>query len=258
MSAYDHGLTTGDGVFETVKLVDGRPFALSRHLRRLARSAESLELPPPDGEGIRRGVSELLEANVVPPRARLRITLTGGSGPLGSGRGDAGPTVILALAPMDPVGESCDVAVAQWPRNERGALAGVKSTSYAENVLALARAKRQGAGEAIFANVAGDVCEGTGTNIFLVFDGELVTPPLHAGCLAGVTRELVLAWVGASERDIPVERLREAEEAFLTSTARDVQPIRAVDGWRLPSSPGPVTAKAMEIFAQRSDHESDP
>lgn len=258
VSVYDHGLTTGDGVFETVKVVDGRTFALSRHLARLAHSARGLELPEPDLDRVREGVVELLRAGDVPEVARLRVTYTGGVSPLGSDRGEAGPTLVLALAPMSPRAEACDVAVVPWPRNERGALAGLKTTSYAENVLALAYAKRRGAGEAVFANTVGNLCEATGSNIFLVRGGRLLTPPLAAGCLAGVSRGLVLEWVGGEEEDVPVGALAEAEEAFLTSTSRDVQPVRAVDGRALPAVPGPVTRKAMETFARRAAEDMDP
>lgn len=258
VSLYDHGLTTGDGVFETVKVTAGRTFALTRHLRRLARSAAGLELPAPDPDRVHAGISELLRANPAVSDARLRITLTGGVAPLGSQRGETGPTLILALAPLSPADESGDVATVPWPRNERGALAGVKSTSYAENVVALARAKRHGAGEAIFGNTVGNLCEGTGSNVFCAYGGRLVTPPLSAGCLAGVTRDLLLEWVGAAEDDIPVGALADADEAFLTSTGREVQPIRTVDGRELPATPGPATTKAMEVFAQRSRQDLDP
>lgn len=258
VSVYDHGFTTGDGVFESVKVVGGEPFALTRHLDRLARSAKELDLPAPDPGRIRDGVSELLADNPALTQARLRITLTGGVGPLGSQRGEAGPTLVMALAPLEHAEGSCDVAFVPWPRNEYGALAGVKSTSYAENVRALAYARRQGAGEAIFANIAGNLCEGTGANVFIVHEGRLMTPPLRAGCLAGVTRDLLVEWVGAAEVEVPAERLRDAEEAFLTSTARDVQPIRMVDGWPLGAVPGPHTAKAIEVFAQRSAEGVDP
>ena len=110
----------------------------------------------------------------------------------GSGRGDAKPTLVIALAPMDPWPESTKVAVVPWPRNERGALAGLKTTSYAENVVALAYAKRLGAGEALFADTRGRLSEGTGSNVFVVLGDRLVTPALTTGCLAGVTRALVL------------------------------------------------------------------
>ena len=96
--------------------------------------------------------------------------------------------------------------VVPWPRNELGALSGLKTTSYAENVRALAYAAERGGSEAIFANTAANLCEGTGTNIFVVAGGRLITPPLSAGCLAGVTRALVLEWVGAAEEDMPWRR----------------------------------------------------
>lgn len=258
VSVFDHGVTTGDGVFETIKVVHGRPFALTRHLRRLGESARGLGLPTPDEERLRKGVDELLRASPEMPAARLRITLTGGVSPLGSRRGDSGPALMLALAPLDPVAASGDIATVPWPRNERGALAGVKSTSYAENVIALAYAKDRGAGEAVFANTAGNVCEGTGTNIFVVLNGEAVTPPLSAGCLAGVTRGLVLEWCSSREGDLPMHTLTTAAEAFLTSTARDVQPVRTIDGRELPRCPGPVTRAAMDVFARRSSHDDDP
>ncbi len=94
--------------------------------------------------------------------------------------------------------------------------------------------------------------------MFLVTGGHLVTPPLSAGCLAGVTRGLVIEWCGAEERDVPLGALAEAEEAFLTSTMRDVQAIRSVDGKPLPDAPGPVTRKAADVFAQRAAENSDP
>jgi branched-chain amino acid aminotransferase len=145
-----------------------------------------------------------------------------------------------------------------WPRNEHSAIAGLKTTSYAENVLALSYAQQHGGGEAVFANVAGNLCEGAGTNVFVVTGGRLITPPLSAGCLAGVTRGLVIEWAGAAEENMPIGTLAAAEEAFLTGTTRDVQPIRRVDGVTLPGAPGPVTWKAADVFAARSAETVDP
>ena len=140
----DHGLTVGDGVFEAVKVVEGRPFALTRHLERLQRSAAGLGLPAPDLDAVRRGVGAVLEGEEL-PLGRLRITFTGGPAPLGSGRGDAPPTLVVVADAMKPQPETTAVVTVPWPRNERGALAGVKTTSYAENVVALARAAERGA-----------------------------------------------------------------------------------------------------------------
>ncbi len=256
LSPLDHGITVGNGVFETLKVVDGQPFALTRHLDRLARSADGLGLPKPDLERVRRAVSEVL-SGWDQPTGRLRITLTGGPAPMGSERGDQASTLVVGIADLAERPATTGLAVVPWPRNERGALAGLKSTSYAENVIALAYARERGASEALFANTVGNLCEGTGSNVFVVLGGRLVTPPLSAGCLAGVTRALVIEWCGAEEKDLPMSALNEVEEVFLTSTTRDVQAVDAVDGHVLPA-PGPVTADAMRTFAHRAAERLDP
>ncbi|MFD7067383.1 aminotransferase class IV [Streptomyces sp. NPDC059913] len=257
VSVLDHGLTVGDGIFETVKTVDGRPFALTRHLDRLVRSARGLGLPEPDLDTVRRACAEVVEANPM-PLGRLRITCTGGLSPLGSDRGAFGPTLVVALGEASRRPDTTAAITVPWTRNERGALAGLKSTSYAENVVALARAREHGASEALFANTAGRLCEGTGSNVFVVLDGQLHTPPLASGCLAGITRELVVEWTGAQETDLPLDVLERAEEIFLTSSLRDVQAVHRVDGRELPGTPGPVTAKAMRVFAERAADDLDP
>jgi branched-chain amino acid aminotransferase len=258
ISVFDHGLVTGDGVFETVKVVNGVPFALTRHLARLARSAAGLGLAAPDLEQIRIGAMAVIVASGKLELARMRITVTGGIAPLGSERGGSPLTAIVALAEAKAPAPWVDVVTVPWPRNEHGALSGLKTTSYGENVRALAYAGEHGGSEAIFPNTAGDLCEGTGTNVFVVSQGRLVTPLLSAGCLAGVTRALVIEWSGATEADMPLSALAEADEAFLTGTTRDVQPIRCVDGMPLAAAPGPVTRKAAEVFAMRSAETPDP
>lgn len=247
LSVMDHGLLVGDGVFESVRVVRGVPLALDRHLARLCRSAEGLGLRPPDLDVVRRGVEAVLDAGLPEP-GRLRVTVTSGPGPLGSGRGDAGVTVIVIGTALAPPPSSARVATVEWPRNERGALAGIKSTSYAENVVALAAARARGADEAIFANTRGELCEGTGSNVFVVRAGELLTPPLSSGCLAGVTREIVIELTGAREVALPLDALAAADEAFLTSTTRGVQPIASVDGAALAACPGPRTQAAAQAL----------
>jgi branched-chain amino acid aminotransferase len=251
ISVLDHGLTVGDGVFETLKTVDGKPFALDLHLDRLVRSARGLGLPDPDLHKVRRACAAVVEANPV-RLGRLRVTYTGGLSPLGSDRGDSGPSLVVALGEVAHRPDTTAVVTVPWTRNERGALTGLKTTSYAENVVALARAHRQGASEALFANTVGQLCEGTGSNVFVVVDGGLHTPPLASGCLAGITRHLVIEWTGAQETDLPLDVLRTADEIFLTSTLRDVQAVHRVDDRELPAAPGPVTAKAMRVFAERA------
>jgi branched-chain amino acid aminotransferase len=259
VSVFDHGLTVGDGVFETAKVIDGVPFALTRHLRRLERSAAGLGLAPPAGERVRDAVRAVIDANpdVVAAPARLRVTVTGGPAPLGSDRGDARPTLLVALAPMRRWDPTAKVVVAPWVRNERSATAGLKTTSYAENVLALAYARGRGAAEALLANSVGELCEGTGSNVFLVRDGRVVTPSLRSGCLAGVTRQLLLEWAPEIvETDLPMRDLDAADEVFLTSSTRDVQPVHAVDD--RPLEPGPVTARLAELFVTRAGADLDP
>ncbi|MGW0533816.1 aminotransferase class IV [Streptomyces sp. NPDC003032] len=257
VSVFDHGLTVGDGVFETVKSAEGRTFALTRHLARLARSARGLGLPEPDLDEVRRACAAVLQANPL-PLGRLRITYTGGLSPLGSDRGDQGTTLVVALGEAVRRPDSTAVITVPWTRNERGALTGLKTTSYAENVVALARAQEQGASEALFANTVGQLCEGTGSNVFVVLDGEILTPPVASGCLAGITRELAVEWTGARETDLPMDVLDRADEVFLTSTLRDVQGVHRVDGRQLPGAPGPVTTKAMRTFDERAGDDLDP
>src|SRR5260370_9002973 len=199
LSIFDHGLVVGDGVFETVKVPSGVPFALTRHLARLRASAEGLGLATPDTDQITAAVLALLEESGWPEQARVRITVTAGLSALGSERGESPLSVIVALGMLTERGPYCDVVTVPWPRNERSALAGLKTTSYAENVLALSYARDRGGGEAIFGNTVGNLCEGTGTNVFVVADGRLITPPLSPACLARVTRGLVIHSMRAPE-----------------------------------------------------------
>jgi branched-chain amino acid aminotransferase len=259
VSVLDHGFTVADGVFETLKVADGAAFALTRHVDRLERSAAAMGLPAPDRAQVVTAVHETVEVNapVLGALGRLRITYTAGDAPLGSDRGETGPTLVVAVSAMKPWPESAAVITVPWPRNERSPLAGVKSTSYAENVLALARAHDHGAGEALMPDTQGRLCEGTGSNVFLVLDGRLITPSLATGCLAGVTRDLVLEWSGAIEFDVPVSALEDAEEVFITSSTRDVQPVHRVDSRSL-AAPGPVTTAVREDFLRRAGADVDP
>lgn len=257
VSVLDHGLTVGDGIFETIKVTDGRTFALTRHLDRLTRSARGLGLPEPDLDEVRRACAAVIEADPM-SLGRLRITCTGGLSPLGSDRGDAGLTLVVALGETVRRPDTTAAVTVPWTRNERSAVAGLKTTSYAENVVALARAHAGGATEALFANTADRLCEGTGSNVFVVIDGELHTPPLASGCLAGITRALAVEWAGARESDLPMDVLERADEIFLTSTLRDVQAVHRIDGRELTDVPGPVTAKAMRIWDERAADDLDP
>ncbi|MFC7406128.1 aminotransferase class IV [Georgenia alba] len=257
--ADDHGLTVGDGVFEACELLDGVPFALTRHLDRLERSAAGLGIPVPDRQEVVRAVKEVAE-EWGPGLGRARILWTAGPGPLGSEAAWGPGTLVVAVG---PVGEPRPVRVAIVPftRNERGALAGLKTTSYGENAKALAWAKERGADEAVFANTRGELCEGTGTNVFVESDGMLLTPPLDSGCLAGVTRAVVMEWateegIDVREQAMPLEALKEAEHAALTSSTRGMVPIVAVDEREL--TPGPLTEAVADIYTRRHLETPDP
>ena len=252
----DHGLLVGDGVFETLKVTEQGAFAVRRHLDRLTRSAAALHLPPPDHEQIREAIDAVLDGRDF-PRGRLRITYTGGRGPLGSEAAYGPPTLIAAVVPAEAAPPCTSIVTAPWRRNERGALTGVKSISYAENVRALRYAAERNAGEAIFLNTAGNVCEGTGTNVFFVFGDTVVTPPLLSGPLAGITRELIMEWSPVDERELTLEEAKRADEVFLTSSMRDVQGIQQWDDQIL----GPersITEALAAIFAVRSRADLDP
>lgn len=265
VSAVDHGFTVGDGVFETCGVVDGRPFALTRHLARLDASAAGMGLPPADRDAVAAGIAEVLAA--APDAGRLRITLTAGAGPLGSGRDPGAATLVVAASPAAPP-EPARVARVPWVRNERSAVAGLKTTSYAENVVALAAAQRAGADEALLANTVGMLCEGTGTNVFVERGGELLTPPLSSGCLAGITRALVLEW--SAEAELPVREAAEGElpwsvldevtageaHLLLTGSVRTVVPVVALDG--APTAVGGLAAQVADLYARRAADDVDP
>jgi branched-chain amino acid aminotransferase len=259
VNVLDHGFTVADGVFETLKVTPAGAFALTRHLRRLASSSAALGLPQPDMDVVRAAVAEVVAANAADlgPLGRLRITYTAGVAPLGSDRGDAEPTLVVAVAAAPPWPETTTAVTVPWPRNERSPLAGVKSTSYAENVVALRYAHERGASEAVFANTTGELCEGTGTNVFVVVDGEVLTPPLASGCLGGITRELVLEWFGGREEALAASVLESADEVLLTSSTRDVHPVVRMDerSW---SSAGPVGRALRAAFAERVAEDVDP
>ena len=247
ISTFDHGLVVGDGAFETVLLFNGRPFALGRHLARLDASLSGLRLSTPDHSRIKDAIDAVLK-HVTYAQGRIRITVTGGHGPLGSGRYPSELSIVVATAELTESHESAVVEVVPWPRNERGALVGLKTISYAENAVALSYANERGADEAIFTNLAGNLCEGSGSNIFVVIDNEVVTPPLGAGCLAGITRGLVLEHSDAKERDIPIGDFHPGKigEAFLTSAIRGVESITKINGGEL--RVGPHTLKIKSDF----------
>ncbi|MDB6137091.1 MAG: branched-chain amino acid aminotransferase/4-amino-4-deoxychorismate lyase [Verrucomicrobiaceae bacterium] len=261
LSPLDHGFTVGDGVFETLTARQSQVFALARHWQRLAHACQTLGIPVPEMNLMRTALTAVMRANEL-TEARLRFTVTSGEGTPGSQPGNR-PATHIAMAtdlPSWPATEK--VITVPWTRNENGALAGLKCTSYAENIRALRAASAAGAGEAVWGNTQGDLCEGSGSNIFVVIEGVIVTPPLSSGCLAGVTRALVMeACLAAAlpfrEGLVTMREFGGVEEAFLTSSTRNVHVIAEIDGRSLKRAPGALTQRAANAFAEYASSVTD-
>jgi branched-chain amino acid aminotransferase len=230
----DDGLIRGDGVFEVVRVYDGVPFKLEEHLARLERSASNLRLPV-DVEVVRAEIHRLLaQAGPGAPHDSMRIVLTRG-----------GRRLLMTEA-MHALPERIRLASVTYAPTR--VLDGVKSLSYAANMLARRIAQEQDADDALLVTPHGRVLEAPTASIFWVKDGELLTPPLSEHILASITRAIVVSVTGAQEREATLEQLLAADEAFLASTIREVHPIAAIDG-RTFDRVGPVTASAGEAVA---------
>jgi branched-chain amino acid aminotransferase len=241
VSARDHGFLVGDGVFETLRVYAGEPFDLEEHLARLRESAAAMRLEP-SAHDLAQAARDVVETN--------GLTVTSGGGPAGLARGGGPPTVLVVAAPLTPWPPTSTAIVSHLRRDEHSPLAGVKTISLAESVVALSEARAAGADEALLLNFAGDVCEATTANVFAVRDGVPFTPSLDSGCLAGITREHVLA-LGGVERALSPQDLRTADEAFLTSSTREVQPLVAIDGSPVGDGrPGPVTRRLADAYSE--------
>jgi len=231
----DEGLLRGDGVFEVLRLYGGRPFALDEHLERIARSAAGIRLPA-DLDALRAEIAALLEqAGEVD--SLLRVVLTRG------GRR------IAIVEPLPPYPETARVRTIAFAPSR--ILDGLKTVSYAANMLAVRLAKEQGFDESLFVTPHGRVLEGTTWTLFYVRGGELLTPPLEERILQSITRRHVLEAAGGSERVTTLDELLGAEEAFIASTVREVLPIARIDDTDLPQAPGPVTQAARDALRAR-------
>ena len=254
--AMDQGWLTGCGVFETLGVWNGRPFALTRHLARLEQSAGRLKIPVPDADRLRAALVAVTAENRL-ENARVRITLTAGAADRG-----VLPQVLVSACAVTPPADEIALVTVPWRRNEYGALSGIKTTAYAENPAALDWARLRGGGEALFWNTGGDLCECAMSNLFLVRRGQVITPSLGSGCLPGVTRALTLdlcltAGIPYVERAVAPIELADAEEIFITSSIRGVQPVCAVDS-RAVLSPGPVAGLLRRELWRLRETADDP
>jgi branched-chain amino acid aminotransferase len=250
VSPADHGLLVGDGVFETLRCYRGEPFALEDHLGRLEAGGRALGLEPPARLLLREATRAVIEANGLAD-ARMRITLTSGAGPPGLVRAGTRPTLLVSAQPLVPWPPTATAIVSRWRRDQDSPLAGVKTISLVESVMALTEARASGASEAILLNRRGDVCEASTANVFVVRGGRVETPSLGSGCLAGITRERVLRLSSGAEAELPGTALQEADELFLTSSTREVQPLVELDGRPVGTGePGAVTRRLAEAYRE--------
>ena len=234
--ATDDGLLRGDGVFEVMRVYDGKPFALEAHFARLERSAENLRLPL-DYEAVRAETYRLLaRAGSGSNHQLLRIVVTRGG------------CRLLLTEPLPPTGER--VRLCSITYSPTRILDGVKSLSYASNMLASRIARERGFDEALLVTPHGRVLEAPTSSLFWIKDGEVFTPPLHDHILASITRDVVLQASGGSERACTLEDLSVADEAFLASTVREVQPVAAVDKREFEDA-GPVTARIAATVSEQ-------
>ncbi len=270
ISVFDHGFLYGEGIYETLRTYNGRPFLFDRHMRRLRHSAAMMSLAVPlDSDVMAARLRETMAAAELggagQSEAYLRILVTRGIGDLSYDPAVCpAPSVVIIVKPqVDPPAEAYErgvkVVIASVVRNHPGTVNPlIKSNNLLNNALAMQEAVRAGAFEAIMRNYRGELAECTTANLFVVRDGAALTPPLDAGLLAGITRELLFevgrdAGIRVREQTLRDEDLFGADEAFLTSTTREIVPIVTVDDRQIGSGrPGPVTRAVLEAFRARA------
>jgi branched-chain amino acid aminotransferase len=263
VSVLDNGFAFGDSVYETLRTYGGRPFHLDRHLARLRRSADRIgfDIPVPDVEMARR--LDAVLAAAANPESYIRFIVSRGVGDM-SYHFDRvqGPTVVMLVKPYERYSdevysEGLPVALVSVRRNHPMALdPAIKSCNLLNNVMATREAQALGAVEALLLNDRGEVAEGAGSNVFIVKDGVVITPPLSAGILAGITRDVLLELlptleIPIVERPVSVAALLGADEAFVASTLKETAPIRTINGKLVGDGrPGPITLRILAAFRE--------
>ncbi|SMP50491.1 branched-chain amino acid aminotransferase [Neorhodopirellula lusitana] len=263
ISVYDHGLLYGDGVFEGMRIYAGKVFALEDHLVRLYESARAIALTIPiDIDAMRAATVDTVAKNGL-TEAYVRLVVTRGGNQLGLNPfACEDPQVIIivdtiSLYPEKYYTEGLDLVTASTIRNHPAALSPrVKSLNYLNNIMAKIEAIRAGCVEAVMLNHKGEVAECTGDNIFIIRRGRLVTPPIHAGILEGITRNTVIELARKAGMEVVEETMTRhdlfiAEECFLTGSAAEVIPAVKLDGRLIADGKvGPITQKLNELFKE--------
>lgn len=240
LSAGQVGLLSGWGVFSTLRVVEGVPFAFERHWARIVRDASALHVPlPSDAEAVRRKLLQLIEANGA-SQATLRLVIVRNCGGMWEGKASSGqPSDLIALtADSKHWASTVKLAYVQHARHAANAFAGAKMLSWAMNLTWLESAQARGFDEVILLNERGEVSECTSANIFVASGNEVTTPPLSAGCLPGITREVLLGEIHVpgfriSEKTIFPADVESADEVFITSTTRNLLPVTQIEDCRV-------------------------
>jgi branched-chain amino acid aminotransferase group I len=257
ISPFDLGFLYGYGLFETMRAYSGRIFRLEKHLERLSRSAKLLGLPL-NAFDLKKACHDTLQANKLKD-ARIRLTVSMGEGEaIPALPKHPRPTVLVTAARYVPLADEAyrkgyRVVVSTIDRDSQSPLSRLKSANYLNNILARIEDKAAGADEAILLNERGFLCEGSASNIFMISKGNLITPGEESGCLPGITRQVVLELaqglgIGTSEREVRLEELLHADEAFLTNSIMELMPLAEVNGQRI--GRGKVTERLMLAYRE--------
>lgn len=259
VSAFDRGFTLADGVFETLRIYDGKPFRLDLHLERLRGAAGALHIPFP--AGVENSVRELLDRGHGRTGSQaLRITLTRGVSGEGSGLGpeDSTPALVISLSDLHLFGgiydEGIAAIVATGRRNEFSSTAGLKTLSYTDSVFALMEARRAGADDALLLDTRGHVAEGASSNIILTVGNELLTPPISCGAIPGITLRTVSELADGlglrmTTREIEARELESADEIILCSSLREIAPVVRLGPRQIGTGrPGPHFRRILRAY----------
>lgn len=249
------GLLNGWGIFTTLRIYDGQPFAFERHWKRLSKDARFIQLPLDFSPAFVLGrLRELLAANAVKEGCVRVYFLYNKIGFWCSDEPFPVTDFLMYTTDLPSRVGPTQLAVQAHGRHAANPLTGAKVTSWLQNVWSLEQAHQRGFEEVLMLNERGEVTECTAANVFSVRGGRVATPPLSSGCLAGVSRETLLELgpeigLPITEKTLTLDDLHQADEVFLSSTTRQVQPVRQIEDHNVPLAPGPVTERFAQAFS---------